>query len=536
MILATLGLLFGLLPIGDDLFKVEKQGDVALVSANRGAVTAAEALQQLCVAMSPQWKLRDTKEIRAELEKISLDLAFDGQPARVVAQLIAVSAGLDVVFDDQTVQGSERVTMHVVAAPSPSSESGRHRLKNRAIYWYRQFLSEGLAFDPLVEEEGMKAWMHLGRLYLEAGQLEDAIEAFDKVYQSDPSHPFVPIAMLRIAEANFELGTPESLMEAKRWAGSLAERNPRLRPTGEATVLLGRILLQQEQYDECVQTLEARGISLTGSLEFVNLYLIVVEAQWHRSRVDKALATLDLIFESSQFQSLSRQQWLDYHYWRGLVTQENAMAMPPSDRQQQLLMQSMEALELFLGIGVEDTRRPQAFVVLGDSYLALGKFLQARAAAVDAMNFESGMTRYWLQRARILSAKTALALGDQELAFVNLETEVRRNPDSKPELILFLADAFIGVKSYQRAISTAQLLTHQKSSWGDQARFKQVFAMWEQAKNSEARKGFPEKAIRIAKNIVDEKLQRQIAEIIGHAYETTGEVEKAADAYRGVLR
>jgi hypothetical protein len=113
---------------------------------------------------------------------------------------------------------------------------------------------------------------------------------------------------------------------------------------------------------------------------------------------------------------------------------------------------------------------------------------------------------------------------------------VRRNPEGKRELILFLVDAFIQVQSYQRAISTADLLSLQKGIWGDRARHKRIVAMWEQAKTSAARKGFPEKALPIIKDIQDEELQRKVAEILGEAYWSLGEIDKAADAYRGVLR
>ena len=40
----------------------------------------------------------------------------------------------------------------------------------------------------------------------------------------------------------------------------------------------------------------------------------------------------------------------------------------------------------------------------------------------------------------------------------------------------------------------------------------------------------------IAKQVEDGELQRAIAEMIGEAYEAMGERDKAADAYRGLLR
>ena len=108
-----------------------------------------------------------------------------------------------------------------------------------------------------------------------------------------------------------------------------------------------------------------------------------------------------------------------------------------------------------------------------------------------------------------------LALGDAEDAFTKLETVVRHEPEQVPELVMFLIDAFIDAGRYDRAISIADLLVRQRSSWGDQARFKKVLAMWKQASAADSLRGFPERAIKVAREIQDKHLQEKVAEILG---------------------
>ena len=124
--------------------------------------------------------------------------------------------------------------------------------------------------------------------------------------------------------------------------------------------------------------------------------------------------------------------------------------------------------------------------------------------------------------------------GDKEAAFRDLESEVRRTFD--PGLILFLIDEFLNEKRYQRAITTADLLDDEDTPQGDQARYRKVLAMWRQAKQTNVIEDFPPKAVDVARRIQDKELQSKVSEIIGQAYEAVGELQKASEAYRGILR
>ena len=83
------------------LFTVHGEGDAATVSANQNGVAADMALKKLARVMG--WGYRPaTSLVVQELGKVSLDLSFRDQKPRIIAQLVAVTAGMDVTFDDRT--------------------------------------------------------------------------------------------------------------------------------------------------------------------------------------------------------------------------------------------------------------------------------------------------------------------------------------------------------------------------------------------------------------------------------------------------
>ena len=121
----------------------------------------------------------------------------------------------------------------------------------------------------------------------------------------------------------------------------------------------------------------------------------------------------------------------------------------------------------------------------------------------------------WRKEARILQAKTALALGQKDQAFADLEREVRRDPVQTPELIVFLIESFLENNRFQKAITSADLLTATSGKWGDKARYLKLLAMWKQNPRAELLDNFLSQARVLAPRIEDEDLQRKAAEIIG---------------------
>jgi tetratricopeptide (TPR) repeat protein len=519
------------------IFTVTGKGDDATVSANTNGVTAEAALQALAKAMG--WGYRPaTERVVEELTKVSIDLSFTDQKPRIVAHLIAVTAGMDVAFDDRTSTVGYTALMHVAPAQPGDTPAGRERLRKWAVHWYRSFLS--LETDPLVEEQGLKVSMHLGNLRMAQGDLEGAIQAFSKIYSLGSTNTnYWTLALLRMAQAAFELG---NLEQAEKWAKELTQQHPSLRPTAEATVLVGKILLRAKnpdgtpRYDECVRFLEASCLRLASAPEIIDIYLLIAEAERYRNRPDKMLRVLDILAAARPTKDWTKKQWLDYHFLRGIAAEGTAESLSEEPKRTERLQEAIRAMEMFLGVGTDDPRRGVAYVVLGRGYLGTDRYLEARAAALEAMGNRTRLDRVWLQHARILEAKTALVLDDRDVAFMNLETQVRKPSEHKPALILFLVDSLIEAGRYQQAITNADLLTGQKSIWGDRARYRRVLAMFKSAQATGIYTGFTEQAIRIAQRIEDKVEQRKVAELIGRAYEAQKMIEKAADAYRGMLR
>ena len=156
------------------------------VSADKRQIHCMDALRELAGAMN--WNLDvESTPLENDLRFASVDLNLAGQDPRMVAQLIAVAGGADTVFDEPAAFEGARVTLHVVQQPSAETESGRQRLRAVAGQWYRSFLRDELAYEPLVEKEGNAVRMHLGELLVETGDLESAIGFFQDVYDQQPN-------------------------------------------------------------------------------------------------------------------------------------------------------------------------------------------------------------------------------------------------------------------------------------------------------------------------------------------------------------
>jgi tetratricopeptide (TPR) repeat protein len=502
------------------LFKVDRTRDPVVVSADINGVTCDRALLELGVAMD--WRVDfETKALEGALGITTVDLAFDGQPARVVAHLLAAAGGADVVFDDRAEEGAVRTRVHVVSPADATIESGRRRLRQWAIQWYHSFLQRDAVYDPLVVESGMRVRMQLAQMKLEQGDLGGAAQAFQELYDRDQTHPDAPLAMLRVAECSFEL---RKLDEAERWARRVTELHPSRPEMAAAAVLLGRIMLQGERYDEAVRELRSYLLPLADTPEILDIYLLLAEAHAQRGRPDETLRTVQII-EGKSYREFTPKQLADFLYLRGLGAE--------GSDQPKL---GMESLELFLGMVDNDSRRGRAQVMLARAYAKQDRFLEARASALAAMQHRSELDKEWLREAGIVHAKTAIDLGDRDKAFADLEWEVR-TPGADPKLILFLVDEFYKVGRYQKAVVTAELLASEDTPEGQIARVRKLRALLGQAKqNRQHLAAFPKQALAIAAEVTEEPLQREVAEILGSAYELLGDVERAADAYRGVLR
>ncbi len=509
---------------GDPLFTVHDDGKARTVSANRAAVPGDLALRELARAMG--WTLRySAQAFEKTLADTLIDLSLSARGPRTVANLIAIAAGADVLFVDRDVDGRTATELVVVAVPDPAAQEGRRRLREWAIEWYRTFLDEDTRAGGERLADALRVRMQLSELLRSQGALVEAASILEKLYELAPEHDYVPAALLRMAQCWFEAG-PETWPDAERRARDLTRLHPARPEAAQATVLLGRILIAEARWSECVATLERHTLSLAGTPEIVDLYLLMAAAQFRLGDPDAVNRTLSTLEDGHQPEQLGGEQRRDWLFLRGYVAAEHAEGKRASRFLEQYVASAPE----------KDERKTIAFVLLAKAYLVEQRYVQARASALAARRERSLLDRTWSRASAEVWASTASALGEEDRALLELEVEVRHDPDADPELVLFLADLLRDHGRHQRALGLLAKIEERRDEFGDRARLLRVEAMYEQAVAGGTLARFPAEAILVAPSIEDPTRQRRVAELIGTAYERLGQIEKGAGPFRGVLR
>lgn len=512
-----------------------------VVAADVRAIACLDALRGLSASCG--WNIVvESTPLENDLRFATVDLNLADQDPRMVAQLVAVAAGADCVFDEPAPTEGARTTLHVVRTPSDDTEAGRQRLRAMAGQWYRSFLREELQFEPAVQKDGVAARMSLGETLVQNGDLAGAIPFFTEAWDKRP-HDHVAAAALRLAECHLDLARgfheralrKTEFQKAELWARRILDSLPSSPEAGKATVLLGRALLGvaaaeadreavTAQAEVCQAELRARTVRLAGSPAMVDVWLLSAEAQLLIERADRVHETMQTLRASPWFGEMSEDQFRDYHFLLGY----GALGVGKADL-------AMRALEWFLIHAGADGRRGMANVMLAEAYLALDRYVQARAASVEARTRHLGsMSSAWRERTYKVWARSALALGEKDAAFLELEQIVMRGDE--PELSLFLIDAMVADRQWQRAIAVAAPMLDLDGKHGDLARFKTVEALHAQAIAGDHLAEFTTQAVRIAPLLKDAELRSRCATMIGDAYTRLGKLEHAADAYRGILR
>ncbi|MGC6489334.1 MAG: tetratricopeptide repeat protein [Planctomycetota bacterium] len=512
-----------------------------VVAADVRQITCLEALRELSQAMNWNLVVASTP-LENDLRFASVDLNFASQDPRTVAQLVAVAGGADALFDEPADFEGARVTLHVTRVPSAETESGRQRLRALAGQWYRSFLQDELEFEPLVQDEGVQVRMHLGELLVESGELESAIGFFQSVYEQEPKEHLVP-ALLKIAACHLDLAAGHvdreerrlDYRQAKRWVSRVFQGRRTTAEDAAATVLQGRATLglarsaatesaAQQQARECENDLYGRLVDLDDTAQVLDVRLLRAEAQMLLGRPDKVYETMRKVRQSPFFTQLDARRSRDYRYLLGY----GALGTGDPDL-------AMRAFEWFLIHAEDDERCGAAYVMLAEAYFAEGRFLEGRAAAIAARRrYLPQLAETWRERALKVWARTGLALGHKEEAFLELEQLVLRGEE--PELALFLMDALITDRQWQRAMAVGRGYLEREDRFGDEARVRLVQALYAQARAGGHLADFPAQAIAWAPKVRDEALRRQIATMIGEAYTALELLEHAADAFRGILR
>lgn len=505
----------------DGLFRVTEQAGVVVVSGNRAAVPCDVGLEELGAAVG--WRVRfSANALRERAAGQVVDVAIEGRSPRVVARLLAVAGGADAVLLEPAGKPAELV---IVEVPDARTAAGRERLREWALQWYRTCLEDRTRPVDDAGEEALRVRMHMAEVLRQSGRLRDAAVLLEEVFALAPHHEFVPQALLRMAECWFELG-PDGWIDAERRARDLTRLHPGRPEAAAGTILLARILLAQGRAAECAAMLERSFLRLAGQPEIVDVYLLLAAAR-HRladpAGVAKALATLagghDLALLDVEQQ---RERW----YLAAYVDLESGRPRAAVRRLEQWFASASAA---------DDPRHGEALVLIGEAYHADARFLQARAAAVAARECRDRLDRRHARLAAELYAKTAMALGQEDRALAELESEVRGAAERDGDLVMIVARLFFERERYARCDMLLERVVDDPEV-GDAARLLRLEARFEQAAAVAGFADFVTAAPALAAELRAEAHQRRAAELIGRAYEALGDFERAADAFRGVLR
>ncbi|MBL8752428.1 MAG: tetratricopeptide repeat protein, partial [Planctomycetes bacterium] len=327
-------------PQGDSVFvkKVIPGQDGAaeriVVAADKRSIDCLSALRQLAETMN--WNIDvESSPLENDLRGFAVDLNLEDQQPRVVAQLVAVAGGADVVFDEAQSFAGSRPTLHVLRTPSAETESGRQRLRAMAGQWYRSFLRDELKYEPVVQRESVQVRLNLGQLLVESGDLESAIAFFTAAYEQRP-HDHVGQAILRIADCHLDLAAGHAdrgkqkaeYAKAEEWVRRILDNMPSSPEVTGATIRLGRAMLGQataetqpdavrQRAERCQDELRARVIRLLDSAEMVDVWLLSGQAQFLMERPDRVLETMLTLRESPWFGDMQERQFRDYHFLLG---------------------------------------------------------------------------------------------------------------------------------------------------------------------------------------------------------------------------
>ena len=531
---------FGRVPSTRDAFEVSRR-DPLLVSGDAASITVADALDSLCRTVG--WRVYyETPQLEQELAQRVVPIAVTGQRPSELARLIAVAGGADAQLDAPAAGTGGAAKLHVIRAPSASSDSGRIRLRQWAATWYRTFLSSKTLSDESARSDVvMASRMHLGELLMQLDDFEGAQRWFGGVRAADPAHPYVPTAMLREAQCHYELGLAvrdsaqrsRHLGRAEEVLQRLVQQSPDIKETADGVVLLGRVLIELGRYKECIGRLRDKAVKLALYPEIVDVYLLIGDAERRLADAESTLLATEQVYMLRDAVQFTRRQWLDFLFLEGWALTETGRSSDAEER-----------LELFIGLGQGDTRRGQAFATLAQTYLDLGKYVEARSASIAARELLDGTAdRHWRSVAARLDAKTRVATGDRDSALKELKAQLDRQSPVELEtaLAFYLIDEHISAGEYTNAIRVAEILTEDDVAKmyphdSDRARLLKLRAMYEQARIGKTLDRFPALAIPHAERLLSAGYQSEAADLIGQAWQEIGEIDRAADAFRGVFR
>lgn len=534
---AITAVVVGLTPSPRPLFEVvEEVGTLKFVRANRAGAGAYNALRALEELGAFRLKL-EVADLRKTLESQTVSLSFEKMEAVTVAELIAASAGLDLITQrlepDALSGGPGQLVATVVRAPSAATEAGRQRLRDWALRWYRNLLKVELRKNRETADAEDRIHIDLALLDMAQGNLAAAASEFQWFTENAPKHPYVPHALLKEAECYLEMGQlVEASQRSRRVmtnyrshevgvrAAQVFARTGLLRAEQEERA--GRAALAASTLDTIVLNLELFLWGFRDREEFPGLLLLLGEAQRRRGRPDLVLEKIRQLESVVEIITLPDAQWATANFLRGGAE----IAAGDAALGEKLLWR-------FIRKKPQDQRVPSAWVSLAEAQLALDDPLQCLFAARKALAKRQQLLALENERAFILQAKSLLGLGKLKEAVDLLQGHIRKGGAVQhPGLAVWLAGVLLDRGRAERAKALLEPLALLDGEHGDRARLMLVEA--------EARQGnderVVERALAFAKRIRKSDVSARLAELVGDAYKALGMKRLAAEAYNGRLR
>ncbi len=518
------------------IFKFEKKvGTRFYVSANRSGVTAWSALRELEILGAFRLNL-EIREIRSLLEKESVTLSFDTQEAVSIAELIAVSTGLDLVTErlkpPMGMKGLGPLVATVVSPPSPVTDAGRKRLRHWSLRWYRNLMTSKLRMNKETSSAEARVHIDMALLLMESKQFLAAAKEFKEFAKLSPEHPFVPQALYKEALCYFELDQFQASIDRSRQVMSTWKD---LEIGAKAAVLMAKAYIKESRnlfqekrkgaailrLDEMVHRLELFLNGFQDRKSYPELLIWVAEGHRLRGRPDQVRSKMMQLEQLVDPIFLPNELWLSFQFLSGYSDIETGSG-EDVERGEIKLWQ-------FVRKAPGDIRVPAAWLAMAKAEYVMEDPLQALFAVRNASS-SKGLLPAEQFAADVFEARLLLSLGKREQAFRSLIAQVKKvGANQVPNLVLFLGEKLLESRQAEKTKALVTPLLNKRGSVGDRAR--SLYVRSEALQKNNAR--VVALIRRFAPMTKDKDIQAQFSDLAGDAYMAMGLKREAAAAFSG---
>ncbi len=518
------------------IFKFEKKvGTRLYVSANRSGVTAWSALRELEILGAFRLNL-EMRELRKILEKESVTLSFDTQEAVSVAELIAVSSGLDLVTErlapPMGMKGVGPLVATLVSPPSPVTDAGRKRLRHWSLRWYRNLMTSKLRMNKETSSAAARVHIDMALLLMESKRFLAAAKEFKEFAKLSPEHPFVPQALYKEALCYYELDQFQASIDRSRQVMSTWKD---LEIGAKAAVLMAKAYIKEARnlfkekrkgdailrLDEMVHRLELFLDGFQDRKSYPELLIWVAEGHRLRGRPDQVRSKMIQLEQLIDPIFLRNDLWLSFQFLSGYADVETGSG-EDVERGEVKLWQ-------FVRKAPGDLRVPAAWLAMAKAEYVQEDPLQALFAVRNASSGK-GLLPAERFAADVFEARLLLSLGKRAQAFRSLIAQVKKvGANQVPELVIFLGERLLESRQAEKTKALVTPLLSKRGSVGDRAR--SLYVRSEALQKNHAR--VVALIRRFAPMTEDKDIQAQFSDIAGDAYLALGLKRNAAAAYSG---